>query len=75
MAIIFGEEMEIYMLSFWNSDFVIMSRAQAFRWRSQYLQMIDGDLLAPIQYWPKYFQRISFQTAYPVGDRQTRILY
>ena len=63
------------MLSFWNSDFVTMSRAQAFRWRNQYLQMIDGDLLAPIQCWPKYLRRIFFKTACPVGDRQTFILY
>ena len=49
MAMLSGEEMEVYMLCVWNSDFVIMSRTQGFRWRSQYLQMIDGDLLAPIQ--------------------------
>lgn len=75
MVIISGEEMEIFMLSFWNNDFLHMSRNQAMRWRRQYLQMIDGDLLAPIQLWPKYVRRIFFQTSFPVGDSQTFILY
>ena len=70
-----GNEIETFMLSTWYTHFVHMNREHVLNWRITYLRLLDGDLLPPIQLWPKYVRRIFFQTAFPVGERQTFILY
>jgi len=63
------------MLSTWYTHFGLMSKEQVSDWRITHLRLLNGDLLPPIQIWPTKIRRILFQTAFPVGDRQTFILY
>ena len=69
-----GQEVWYIMTVKWN-DMREQRRNEVMEWRRRTLARVDGDLLNPIYQWPRYIRRILFQTAYPIGDRQTFTLY